>query len=481
MPEAPRIWRAVLVTGEAGFVGSHLTDRLLELGSRVTVLDDLSNGRVGNLSVDHPNLAFERNVGHSTAPLVSERVRDADLVVHLASPVGVGRAHRDPKGTTRRMLGSGRVIVDACRTTGTPMLLTSSSEVYGFGGDEPLSESAPIATGVEPRWNYAAAKLELERLVGSLARDAVTGWVVRLFNIVGARQRATTGHVLPSFCVAAADGRPLVIHGDGQASRTFLHVADAVDAVLAVVSTPALARGPVNVGGGSRLTITDLADLVIQRARSSSTKIFVDEASVFGADFAAVRARVPDTTKLRVHPGWQPSRTVIAAIDDRLQEANRPPQRHRSAGSSRRVSSQAAFRSAGAKLASIELRASRANPSRSSPHQSQARSYSEIRSVWNIGGSSVPSVTTMPASIIVGRGCSAALSTACSARFEPGHTSQGMARSTRIATASGSVITPMPCWIRVARNSSTANLTSSGPPCSAAWATPGRPSERACS
>ena len=323
MPEAPRIWRAVLVTGGAGFVGSHLTDRLLELGSRVTVLDDLSNGRVGNLSVDHPNLACERlNVGHSTAPLVSERVRDADLVVHLASPVGVGRAHRDPKGTTRRMLDSGRVIVEACRTTGTPMLLTSSSEVYGFGGDHPLSESAPIASGVEPRWEYAAAKLELERLVGSLARDAVTGWVVRLFNIVGARQRATTGHVLPSFCVAAADGRPLVIHGDGQASRTFLHVADAVDALLAVVSTPALAQGPVNVGGGSRLTITDLADLVIQRARSSSTKTFVDEASVFGADFAAVRARVPDTTKLRAHTGWQPSRTVIAAIDDRLQEAN---------------------------------------------------------------------------------------------------------------------------------------------------------------
>jgi UDP-glucose 4-epimerase len=321
MPDAPLANRTFVVTGGAGFIGSHLTDRLLELDSRVIVLDDLSSGRAENLQIGHPLLEFRhQRVGRAWAQPLRRTVERADTVVHLASPVGVAQAHCDPIGTARRVLDSGRAVVDACRSTGTPVLFTSSSEVYGAGGQQPLLESDPPLLGTEPRWSYATAKLTIERLVTSLRSDDVIGWIVRLFNVVGARQRGESGHVVPSFCVAAARGQDLIVHGDGSARRTFLHVIDAVDALVAVLSTPSLAGTPVNIGGHDRLTVIELADLVIDRSASMSGRTFVDEADLFGPRFARVHDRVPDTTRLRSATAWTQKFTISDAIDDRIQE-----------------------------------------------------------------------------------------------------------------------------------------------------------------
>lgn len=311
----------VAVTGGAGLIGSHLVESLLADGHHVIAIDDLSGGSAHDLPLDHRHLDLVvAEVGSTGAhAVVDTAIGDAALVFHLASPIGVGRAHRDPDRTATSILTSTTHVVEACRRHRRPLLYTSSSEVYGpVTGGHPLAEDDLAPFGPEPRWSYGRAKLAAERLVAGLADDAVDSWVVRLFNVVGPRQRPDTGLVVANMCAAAAAGEPIVIHDDGRAVRSFLHVVDAVAALRRVAGHAALRARPVNVGGDERLSIAELAQIVAASVDPHVLVGSVPSAAAFGPGFAAVDHRVPDLRRLRSAVDFRPRRSVTDAIDDWL-------------------------------------------------------------------------------------------------------------------------------------------------------------------
>ena len=311
----------ILVTGGAGFLGSALVVALLGRGCRVVVLDDLSNGVADNLPMrEHEGRLSLRvvKVGDPQAlDLLDDEVARADAVFHLASPIGVLRAHSERLAVTRSILTSGVAVVDACASHRTPLLYTSSSEVYGPGQAEPIGEDSPVLFDLRPRWGYAASKAAVEHLVSGLfADEGVPAWIVRPFNMSGARQRATTGQVIPLFAAAALRGEPLVIHDDGEQQRAFLHVEDAVAGLISIATCPALRGLPVNLGGEGPVQIRELARMVQKAVGGSVAMVNRPSAAVFGKDFAITRDRIPDTRRLRTETGWRPLRSIEETVDD---------------------------------------------------------------------------------------------------------------------------------------------------------------------
>jgi UDP-glucose 4-epimerase len=309
----------VVVTGGAGFIGSTLVDRLLGRDCRVVVLDDLSNGTVVNLPLTHPGLTLHRvTVGDpGCAAVVDAAVAAATMVVHLASPIGVGLAHAERFSVVQNILQSGMAVIEACRKHRRPMLLTSSSEVYGPGAAHPLAEDEPLRLSISPRWGYAAGKLALEHLAAGLFQEhGVPTWLVRPFNVAGPRQRPETGLVVASFVEAALQGRPLVIHGDGRQTRAFLHVDDVVDALIRIVQCPQLVGRPVNLGGEQALSINEMAALVLQVSGAAVPIVHQPNAQVFGEGFVPALTRIPDLGLLVSCTGWHPTRTATQAIRD---------------------------------------------------------------------------------------------------------------------------------------------------------------------
>lgn len=311
----------ILVTGGAGFLGSTLVDALLARGCRIIVIDDLSNGVADNLCLRDSDGRLALRVAKvgddAAADLVDAEVARADAVFHLASPIGVLRAHSERLDVTRTIIASGMAVVDACRRHRKPLLYTSSSEVYGPGQTAPIGEDSPVLFDLRPRWGYASSKATVEHLVAGLFHDeGVPAWIVRPFNMSGARQRPTTGQVLPLFADAALRGEPLVLHDDGQQQRAFLHVQDAVAGLIAIASCPALRGLPVNLGGDEPVRIADLA-LMVQRAVGFPIGMVNRPSSlVFGEGFAVTRDRIPDTRRLRGATGWRPRHTVQETVDD---------------------------------------------------------------------------------------------------------------------------------------------------------------------
>jgi UDP-glucose 4-epimerase len=317
----------VLVTGGAGFLGSAVVDRLVALGHDTDALDDLSTGAAENLAA-----AGRSGRGHLVRgdvrdrALVASLVARADLVLHLAGAVGVRRVADDPAGTwSRNVLGSASVL-DACAARGTRCLVTSTSEVYGSAATGVLSEDASVTLDPTGRRDvYAVSKLAGEALALALHRSSLLPvTVVRLFNVVGPRQSDRYGMVLPSFARAAVRGEPLLVHGDGRQTRCFLHVADAVDALLALVLPPASAASEglvVNVGSDEEVAIGDLARAVVAAAGSSSPVRHVSFAEVYGEGFVDPPRRRPDVSRLRSLTGLVPRRGLAAAIADAVAEA----------------------------------------------------------------------------------------------------------------------------------------------------------------
>lgn len=298
----------VVVTGGAGFVGARLVRRLLESGDEVVVVDDLS---AGSAAAVPPGARLHR--GDVRDPGWAPALEGAERVFHLASPVGVRRAHQQGAAVVRAIVEGGMVVAGLCRERGLPVLFTSSSEVYGRG---------PTGVDASPRWSYAVGKLAVEHLL--LAADAglPSVHVARLFNVVGPGQRPGDGHVLPTFAGAAAAGRPLPIHGDGGARRVFLHVDDAVDALCLLAATPALAGRPIDVGSDEELSIQALAERVAARV-AGATLAHVPAQGVFGPGFVQIDRRLPDLRPLR-GMGWAPRHTLDQAITAALSEAGCP-------------------------------------------------------------------------------------------------------------------------------------------------------------
>lgn len=309
---------SVLVTGGAGFIGSHLVERLLAAGHRVTVIDDFSTGNPENLrgAEGNPRLrVIEAKV--SRFHHLSAVVEEADAIFHLAAAVGVDLVVKSPIQTIRTNLGETEAVLEAASEFGRPVLVTSTSEVYGKSSKEDFDEEDDLLIGPPhlQRWSYACSKLMDEFL--ALAYAAERGLpviVVRVFNTVGPRQTGRYGMVLPRFIAAAQAGASLRVFGDGQQTRCFAYVADTVEALWRLMACPA-ARGQVfNVGSTEEITIRGLADRVVRLLQSPSSVELVSYAEAYAPGFEDMRRRRPSVAKLHRYTGFRAMTTLDEII-----------------------------------------------------------------------------------------------------------------------------------------------------------------------
>ena len=309
-----------LVTGGAGFIGSHLTEALLAEGCAVTIVDDLSTGRWSNIRhlQDHPRLRVI--VGSATERELMEReVAGHHIVYHLASAVGVKLVIDQPVKTVETIFNATDVVLKACSRYRRPVLITSTSEVYGKSAAVPFREDDDVVMGSteKRRWAYACAKALDEFLaLAHFHETALPVYVVRLFNTVGPRQTGQYGMVLPGFVARALEGRPLTVHGDGSQRRCFGAVRDAVRGMIALTRAEAAAGRVVNLGSDHEVSILELARRVVELTGSSSPIEFVSYAEAYGPGFDAIERRVPDTTRARELIAWRHE----TSLDDMILE-----------------------------------------------------------------------------------------------------------------------------------------------------------------
>jgi UDP-glucose 4-epimerase len=310
-----------LVTGGAGFIGSHLCELLLGRGYEVYALDDLSTGSLANVEHLSDRREFHLVVDSVLKPaVVNELVHKCDVVYHLAAAVGVRLIVERPVHTLVTNVEGTQVVLDHCNRFGKRVLVASTSEVYGDHREErPLEESARRVYGptTQRRWAYADSKAMDEFL--ALAYHQERGLdcvIVRLFNTVGPRQSGQYGMVIPRFVRAALSGAPLEIHGDGTQTRCFCHVNDTI-AALAALADEAAASGEIfNVGSQNRISILDLAARVIEATGSESELAFVPYERVYGQGIEDMVHRIPSTEKLTGLTGWRPGRSLEDILAD---------------------------------------------------------------------------------------------------------------------------------------------------------------------
>jgi UDP-glucose 4-epimerase len=323
-----------LITGGAGFIGSHLAEHLLAQGHHVTLLDDLSTGRYANVA----HLEGNERVQMVIQSVLDERtteelIRGCDRVYHLASAVGVKLIMERPVKTIETIFGGTDVALRLCSRYRRPVLLTSTSEVYGKGVSVPFREDDDVLTGAtsKHRWAYACAKALDEFLALAHWRETrLPVVVVRLFNTVGPRQTGQYGMVVPRFVQAAMRNEPITVHGDGEQSRCFAHVLDVVAGLVAVLSTPACYGQVINLGNDAEVTINQLARLAIEMTGSTSEVRHIPYAEAYGEGFEDMRRRVPSLEKAARMVGYRAQRDlrtivrdVIADLGSRERGANR--------------------------------------------------------------------------------------------------------------------------------------------------------------
>jgi UDP-glucose 4-epimerase len=309
----------VVVTGGAGFIGSHLVERLLAEGKAVVVIDDLSTGRLENLAVvaKHPRLCIiESKV--STCAELGAVVEAAESIYHLAAAVGVELVVKSPIHALETNLHETEVILAAAAVKNVPFLLASTSEVYGKSQKEAFTEEDDLLIGPphRGRWSYACSKLMDEFLALAYARERSLPVVIaRLFNTVGPRQTGRFGMVLPRFIAAAKSGQPLKVHDDGLQTRCFCYVLDTVEALVRLQNCPA-ARGQVfNVGSTEEINILDLARKVVEILKSASPVEFVSYNQAYAPGFDDMRRRKPVVEKLIQATGFRPGTSLQRIIE----------------------------------------------------------------------------------------------------------------------------------------------------------------------
>lgn len=309
-----------LITGGCGFIGSHLAERLIADGHQVTVLDDLSTGKLSNVAAIAEHTNFQMRVGTiCDDSLVHQLVQDCDVVFHLASAVGVRLIMDKPVETIETIVTGTQVVLKNANLFRKPTLLTSTSEVYGKSTSVPFTEDGDRLEGptTKHRWAYACAKALDEFL--AMAYWKSNGFpivVVRLFNTVGPRQSGQYGMVVPNFVQRALAGEPLQVFGTGAQSRCFCHVADIVRGLISLMSCPAALGEVVNLGSTNEITVTQLAELVIQETNSKSTIEYLSYESVFGDGFEDMLRRVPSIVKANRLIGWTPEHSLKKIIAD---------------------------------------------------------------------------------------------------------------------------------------------------------------------
>src|SRR4051794_9488948 len=308
-----------LVTGGAGFIGSHLVEALAQRVERVVVLDDLTTGRRSNLD-DVDSVSVEFVEGSTTdAQLVDRLMGVADICFHLASAVGVQLVVSNPLDSLlKNVRGTDNVLSAAARHR-TRVLFTSTSEVYGKNSSGALGEDADrlIGSPFKARWCYETSKAFGECLAHSYHRDSGAAMtVVRLFNTVGPRQTGRYGMVVPTLVRQALEGSPLTVYGDGSQTRCFAHVYDAVRGILSLIDTPESIGSVFNIGASTEIPIVELARRVIDHTESDSEIRFVPYDEAYDTGFEELGRRKPDTTAIRELTGWHAELTVDDAIRD---------------------------------------------------------------------------------------------------------------------------------------------------------------------
>ena len=309
-----------LITGGAGFVGSHLVDGLVEAGNSVIVLDDLSTGRHDNLRAHVGNPQVEFVLGSIlNESLVDDVVRRVDVVMHLAAAVGVNLINERPLESLATNIRGSEVVLEKCHKFGKKVLVTSTSEIYGKNTSDALSEEDDRILGspFKTRWSYSEAKAIEEVLAHAYwRRKGLPTIVARLFNTVGPRQVGQYGMVLPRLIEQALRGLPLTVFGNGEQSRCFGHVADVSSALLDLVQEPAAEGGVFNVGVREEVSILALAERIITLTDSSSEIILVPYDEAYEAGFEDMLRRRPDTTRIETLLGWKPKKTLDNIIVD---------------------------------------------------------------------------------------------------------------------------------------------------------------------
>jgi UDP-glucose 4-epimerase len=311
-----------LITGGAGFIGSHLAEHLLAQGEEVIVWDNLSTGRMQNLRGCLGRPGFQYIIGDFTEDPHFERVVSrVDVVYHLAAAVGVQLIVNDPVRTIETNIVGSEVALRCAAKFGRRIFLASTSEVYGKGVKVPFSEDDDVLYGptTKRRWNYAISKAVDEFLLLAYHEShALPGVVARLFNTVGPRQVPFYGMVIPRFIEQARSGAELTVYGDGSQSRCFGHVLDVVPAIHKLAHSDEALGHVVNIGSDQEVTILQLAERVRDRLGSSSEIRFVPYDIAYRPGFEDMQRRVPDLSKAKRLIGYEPTRTLDDVIDDIL-------------------------------------------------------------------------------------------------------------------------------------------------------------------
>jgi UDP-glucose 4-epimerase len=314
----------VFISGGAGFIGSHLAECLIQSGHQVLALDDLSTGQMSNLDRLIDNPGFDYRIGSvRNAPLVSEMVDRCDAAVHLAAAVGVRLIVEQPVRTIETNVHGTEVILEAAARKEKPVLIASTSEVYGKSSKVPFREEDDLVLGptTHSRWAYACSKALDEWLALAYFREkGVPVIITRFFNTVGPRQTGRYGMVLPNFARQAVRGEPMTVFGTGTQSRCFAHVRDVVEAVKRLILTPSAYGKVFNVGSSGEITINELAALVRRSAGSESPIEHIPYEQAYAEGFEDMMRRIPAVDKLEACIGFKPSTPLEQIVEDVVNE-----------------------------------------------------------------------------------------------------------------------------------------------------------------
>ncbi len=303
-----------LITGGAGFIGSHLSERLLDDGNQVIVIDNLSTGSLTNLDNIKGHTDFEMVVGDiRDIKLIEPLIERSDIVFHLAAAVGVKLIAEDPVHTIETNIGGTETVLVTANKYGRKILIASTSEVYGKSESVPFCEDDDIVLGSTSlsRWSYACSKAIDEFLGIAYHRqyglDVVTG---RFFNTIGPRQTGQYGMVVPRFVQSALKNEPVLIYGTGKQTRCFCNVSDVVEAIIKLVDCKKAAGKVFNIGTNEEIAIEKLADIIIDMTQSKSTKQFVPYETAYGRPIEDMMRRVPSVEKIEDTIGWKPQKNL---------------------------------------------------------------------------------------------------------------------------------------------------------------------------
>ncbi len=311
----------VLITGGAGFIGTHLTRALLARGDSVSILDNMSTGGIENIEefMSHPKYSFA--IESLDNALVLDRLASqADVIVHLAAAVGVFVVVERPTETIETNVLGTHAVLNAARRYRCRTLIASTSEVYGKGIKVPFNEEDDLLLGTSSRsrWSYAASKL-LDEFLGLAAytEHQLPVTITRFFNTVGPGQTGRYGMVVPRLVRQALQGEPVTIYGDGEQSRCFCHVHDTVRALISLIDQPTVTAGQIyNVGSQNEVTINQLATAIIEQTESRSKLQYIPYSEAYAPGFEDMRRRVPDTGKIKAAINWQSTKNLAEIIND---------------------------------------------------------------------------------------------------------------------------------------------------------------------